>query len=477
MSRSIIFVLFAMTGALAEEHQSLAGFMQSVSLHRASEDGEARAEPKGHVLVSDASAGVAPDPQDPADLQSPSRIVQLGVRTSNYPPEIGQLNDIPPPVPNHDDSGGLFLYQIRRSSILLVSWLLIIMVVLYMIAPALYLHMARIILQTPRSELLANGCVLLYTVATITADIIIQTLHIRSGGKYNFHPSVMVFLVEFGKLGLNSILAMADYKQTRSCSPSDFFWTMRLMMIPAACFFTLNLIRFYALADGDLGEYRVFRSFDVVIVAGLWCVFFKRTLKVHEMVGVGLVTLSCVSLGLGSSILSGTVVRGPQTAIVLLMAFISSLGMVTNEMGFRSLPHLTLFTQNCALYVVSCTINLLYIFATIPLDEVLHGIDRLAVALLLVDVTLGLCVSCVLKYANAIIKQLATGWITPLEPLVGHWLVGTTLSPMSLGCTLIAGLGNVIYRMESTQEWGRGWKARLYGDDRGKEEARSKSER
>jgi len=247
-------------------------------------------------------------------------------------------------------------------------------------------------------------------------------------------------------------------------------------MIPAACFFTLNLIRFHALVDGDFSEYRVYRSFDVVIVAVLWCVVFKRTLKVHEVVGVGLVTLSCLSLGLGSSMLSGTSVRGWPTAVVLLMAFISSLGMVTNEMGFRSLPHLTFFTQNCAFYVVTCTINLLYIFATVPLDEVWNGIDRLAVALLTVDVALGLCVACVLKYANAIIKQLATGWITPLSPLVGHWLVGTALTPMSFGCTLIAGLGNVIYRMESTEVWGRDWKARLSCCYQGSNEARSKSE-
>jgi len=319
--------------------------------------------------------------------------------------------------------------------------------------------------------LLANGSVVLYTVATVTADIIIQTLHIRSGGKYDFHPSVVVFLSEFGKLGLNSILAMADYKQTRSCSP---IWTMRSMMIPAACFFTLNLIRFYALADGDLGEYRVFRSFDVVIVAVLWCVVFKKTLKVHQVFGVGLVTLSCVSLAVGSSISSGIAVRGWQTGIVLLMAFISSFGMVTNEMGFRSLPHLTLFTQNCSLYVVTCTINLLYIFATVPLDGMLHGIDRLVVALLIADVVLGTCVSCVLKYADAIIKQLASGWITPLEPLIGHWFVETTLTPMSVACTLIAGIGNVIYRMESTEEWGRNWKVKLCGT-RPEEDTASKS--
>jgi len=179
-----------LTFSIAEAFQPWA--RQSVAIKQ---DGEVRVEPK-----------------DPADLQSLSQLAQLGVTHSNHPPEkIGQLNEhIPPPLPTLDDSDGLFLYEIRLPSILKVAGLLSIMVLLFMAAPAVYHHLARILLQTPRDELLANGCVLLYTVATITVDIIIQTLLMRSGGKFGFHPSVMVFLAEFGKLGLNSILAMAD---------------------------------------------------------------------------------------------------------------------------------------------------------------------------------------------------------------------------------------------------------------------------
>jgi len=311
-----------------------------------------------------------------------------------------------------------------------------------------YMYRDRI-RDTPRNALFANCCVLLYTVLTISADIIMQLLHQQDGGKaYKFHPAVMVFLAEFGKLVLNGGLAIVDHKNTKLCSPNDFLTTLKLMTLPAVCFITLNLLRYHALASADLGEYRVFRSFDVVVVAVLWCVAFKKTLKVTQVVGVGLVTLSCISLAFGSAFASSTAVRGWQTAVVLAMAFISSLGMVTNEMGLRGLPHLSLFTQNCSLYLLTCSLNFIYILAVVPLGSVFDGLDRMAMVLLCVEVVLGMCVACVLKYADAIVKQLATGWITPLEPLIGHWFVGTPLTPISVFCTLLAGLGNVIYRME-----------------------------
>lgn len=319
-----------------------------------------------------------------------------------------------------------------------------------------YIYRERIV-QAPRSALLANGSVLLYSVLTITADILVQILHQNGGERgYKFHPAALVFFVEFGKLVFNAMAAAVDYKNTQLCSVSDFVTTMKLMTMPAACFVSLNIIRYYALASANLSEYRVFRSFDVVIVAILWCVAFKRSLKVTQLAGVGLVTLSCVSLAWGNAAIANQGVRLSQTALVLSMAFISSLGMVTNEMGLKALPHLSLFTQNCALYVVSCTLNFIGLLAVIRMDTIFDGIDRTAITLMCVDIGLGMCVACVLKYADAIIKQLATGWITPLEPLIGHFFVGTSLTPISVACTLLAGFGNVIYRMEPPAKFAAG---------------------
>jgi len=349
---------------------------------------------------------------------------------------------------------------------------LVMVVLLISCLAGSYIYRERI-LDTPRSVLFANSCVLLYTVLTISADIIMQLLH--GGNAYKFHPAVMVFLAEFGKLVLNGGLAIFDYKNTKLCSPNDFLTTLKLMTLPAVCFISLNLLRYHALASADLGEYRVFRSFDVVVVAVLWCLAFKRTLKVTQIVGVGLVTLSCISLAFGSAFASSTPVRGWQTAVVLVMAFISSLGMVTNEMGLRGLPHLSLFTQNCSLYLLTCSLNFIYILAFVPLGSFFEGLDGMAMVLLAVEVLLGMCVACVLKYADAIVKQLATGWITPLEPLIGHWFVGTPLTPISVFCTLLAGLGNVIYRMEPPRSAGAEGSASLPLCSRGGEPKARKS--
>mmetsp|Transcript_91399 Transcript_91399/g.158183 ORF Transcript_91399/g.158183 Transcript_91399/m.158183 type:complete len:110 (-) Transcript_91399:86-415(-) len=80
--------------------------------------------------------------------------------------------------------------------------------------------------------------------------------------------------------------------------------------------------------------------------------------------------------------------------------------------------------------------------------EIFRGMTNTTWAIIVLDACLGLCVACVLKLADAMVKQLASGWLAPLEPLVGHFVVGTPVTPNMVISTILAGAGSIIYRID-----------------------------
>merc|ERR1719171_1624600 len=86
------------------------------------------------------------------------------------------------------------------------------------------------------------------------------------------------------------------------------------------------------------------------------------------------------------------------------------------------------------------------------MKEVFKGMTNTTWAIIVADCFLGLCVACVLKLADAMVKQLASGWLAPLEPLVGHFVVGTPVTPLMVLSTILAGAGSIVYRLEPASE-------------------------
>jgi len=304
--------------------------------------------------------------------------------------------------------------------------------------------------NSSKGEMLASSCVLLYIVVTISADVLIRKFHQQAvNTTFQFSPAVVTTLVEVGKLIVMTVGAAVDWKNTCKCSLAEFGKTMQLMSIPAACFVTLNVVRYGALAGADLDQYRVWRSTDIIFVACLWFTMAKKTPQSKEIVGIVLVCLSCAMMSVThhqDKQSSGEI--SPVAIITIVaMALLSSLGLVLNEFGLKASTQLSLFVQSIALYLLTTVLNSVVVLATVPTGQIFQGISSPQMALIGLDVILGVCVACVLKYADAIVKQLAAGWLAPLEPLVGHFLVGTPVTPTMVFGTILAGAGSIIYKL------------------------------
>jgi len=308
--------------------------------------------------------------------------------------------------------------------------------------------------NSSKGELLATSCILLYIVVTISADVLIRKFHQQAViTTFLFSPAVITTLVEAGKLIVMIVGAAVDWKNTRKCSLAEFGKTMQLMSIPAACFVALNVIRYGALAGADLDQYRVWRSTDIIFVACIWFAMSKKTPQTKQIAGIGLVCLSCATMHVmhHQDKQSSGEISSVAIITIVSMALLSSLGLVLNDFGLKASTELSLFVQSIALYFLTTVFNSALVLATVPTVQIFQGIGSPQMALIGLDVILGVCVACVLKYADAVVKQLASGWLAPLEPLVGHFLVGTPVTPTMVFGTMLAGFGTIVYKLPETE--------------------------
>jgi len=241
---------------------------------------------------------------------------------------------------------------------------------------------------------------------------------------------------------------LVDWENTRKCTLAEFMKTMKLMSIPAACFVTMNILRYVCLAGADLDQYRVWRSTDTVFVACIWFAVFKKTPGFNQIAGIGLVVLSCAIMAMTHWDMKLTGEVAPIMAMVLL----ASVGLVLNEFGLKASTELSLFVQNMTLYFLTTVLNSAVVLATVPTGQIFQGINSPQIALVGIDVVTGVCIACVLKYADSIVKQLANGWLAPLEPLVGHFFVSTPCTPTMVFATMLAGAGTIVYRLPETSK-------------------------
>lgn len=293
--------------------------------------------------------------------------------------------------------------------------------------------------RAPPGELLASGAVLLYVLMTTACDIFIQVFYARGSDGYDFYPQVLVLLCELAKGTVCAGLAVA---LGCSCSRDDLAATARRMVVPALCFSYLNVMRFVALAEVHLGEYRVWRSADILFTAAFWVALGQRRLQQHQLAGIFLVFAACVVLSLDEYSHAGLW----ETLVVLSLALVGALGLVTNDLSFKA-DAVPFLVQNVVLYGLTSTVCGGLVAATVPLGAALTGVRGLVLAYLASEVAMGLCVACVLKYANALVKSMASTWLAPLGLVLGHYSVGTPLTVHTAGATVLAAAGNFWYRL------------------------------
>lgn len=331
-------------------------------------------------------------------------------------------------------------------------------------------HM-RISLQEPKSM---SGAVALltYLVLLVTLDLTIKREAERGGGHYATSPFLLVAAVELGKLIVTSTLHVRATLGSTSLSDEAGEHELdgvavkatahrvdaiqiALHMFPVALIFNVNnVLNLLVLSLVRLDAYAVWRNISILFNAIIWVWVLHKRLEVHRWVAITTCALGC---SFNSLTPDGRWDFDTAVVGVLLTAFLSSLASVLNEKVIKSpaASNFTLDQLNLILYSETLGLMLMglgsyYLAFRAQLHLSVSGLLSTftvgAWKIIVVQIALGLSVSRVLKYADAVAKTV----VGSLRDVVIVFLAPTLVSAtrfdlLSVGSACLVGLAGMIY--------------------------------
>jgi len=331
-------------------------------------------------------------------------------------------------------------------------------------------------LQSPES---AAGALALgvYLILLVALDLMIKH-EAESGrdGHHSFSPWLLTFLVECGKLVVSLLILWARRLYERlippaarsaaSSAPLDdesgrwAAWSLRLgpvlmRTVPQAALYGFNnCLVLYVLSIVRLDEYVIWRNTAILFNAIISVLILGRVIDGHRWFAV----LACMVGSLFNSFdAHGRISADLGVFGVILTAFLSSTGSVCSEGLLKSeaAAAFTIDELNIILYVL--TISMLLVGgimqpqADVPktlhaTQDALSSITRGGWAIVCMNVAVGLAVSRVLKYADAVAKTVVGSMrelvVVFLAPI---FVIQTQFDVLSVGSACMVGLAGVIY--------------------------------
>lgn len=255
------------------------------------------------------------------------------------------------------------------------------------------------------------GACAIYLVLSMTIDV---SINISSAGWSNFNPAVCVVLCESGKLLLT--LAMILFVKLFRTTSEGQHLPSRLDVLhfaPASLLFAVNnILLFNFIARVDIGTFALLRETGLCWVVMWWWVVFRVPLGLKRRLAI----VGLTALGLVSCTKPGTHLRLKDTwAIASPLA--SALGSVANEFALKR-THCGINVQNAITYTMCASFAVLYLLIA---DHSALSPARFAstfpsggAQIVVMQCMLGLTVSRILKYADAVTRQILTGFRAPL---------------------------------------------------------------
>ena len=282
----------------------------------------------------------------------------------------------------------------------------------------------------------------LVVVQTLVA--VIYRLAQRDGG-YPFAPLSALAMAELGKLAISAALHARACRATDE-APTAFFGrpTFRAhapkIAVLAVLYFVNNQLAFKLFLWADPTSINLIKSSAIAISALLWTVFFQRPIgPLHwatiavQMCGMAIVQYDQCA--------QHTLLALPVYGALFVAVFITALCGVWNELQLKSLP-LTLHEQNMALYAVGFALNLGGYVVQRVADPAYPGFFQgywgIGIVVILLNAVIGIVVTAVYKYADALVKTLASAITTIAVLFVSAALFHSPLTvSIVLGSTVV----------------------------------------
>jgi hypothetical protein len=295
----------------------------------------------------------------------------------------------------------------------------------------------------------AISSLVIYVTLLIASDTLISYTAQAHGGHYPWNPAMVVVLVEGAKLIVS--FSIYCYKASAVPYPLEISLASYMSLAAAAAVRLFPVAAIYAgnnclvyivLGQIELDSYVVWRNTTIFFNALLWTLILSRTLCKHQWAAIGFLMAGCC---LNSLETNGSMrdIIGYPVLIVLTSAFMSALAAVLNEAMLKAarFQQLGIDGLNCLLYGQTTFMLLAWILGYAAFEgrpvrnELPHlasQMDRSAVAIVAMQVALGITVSRVLLYSNTVAKTMAGSAREIIQVGIAPLFVTSRLDAISL---------------------------------------------
>lgn len=284
-------------------------------------------------------------------------------------------------------------------------------------------------------------------------------------------PLLIVLMVESGKLMLSAVSEghrQWQHAQEGPLKVPETSWAdireVVLRLLPVAALYSANnVLNLFVLSQMRLDAYVVWRNTAIFFNAIVWVWVFNRPLSSNKWMAVLLCTVGCSLNCLDSETLTFSAMD-PVTGLVVLTAFLSASAGVINERAIKSeaASKLSLDTVNALLYAQ--TVSFLFVscivlavrhraFDAAALRAIFGEVTWGALAIICVQIALGLSVSRVLKYADSVSKTVVACLREFATVAVAPFLIRNSRTDFdAFASAAIVGIAGLIYFVPTAPE-------------------------
>lgn len=281
----------------------------------------------------------------------------------------------------------------------------------------------------------------------------------QKDGVYSFSPQSSLVMSETIKTGLSAVYLFLETRDINAARASMRDQSSRPLVIHmtglAALYCFNNAIMFWLFAHADPGSISLIKS-GATIVSAVLMYFWRRfrlsiprwLVIVVQMLGLVVAQYDACK---GRSVLPPTVY-----GVLFLSLFNSSIANVWNEHVIKSFEFAGLAVKNIYLYAFGAVLNLFafwYYRYTVPdTPSFFQGYTIVAMLVVTSNAFIGIAMNAVYKYADALIKNLATTTTTVILLVISAWFFGGRSDVMVFIGASVVVAGTFLYFLLGSSE-------------------------
>jgi len=280
----------------------------------------------------------------------------------------------------------------------------------------------------------------------------------QTGSKYDYSPASAIVLAEIIKLLMS--IGM-DLYQTRSLTDTKnaFISCFKSHGIPIGILATMyainNQLTFFLYIWSDPATVTLFKSCSSFLTSFILCMVFNRTINTLQWKAIILQVFGLLITQLNPCTQMAALAFGTYIGI-FAATMLTTVSGVVNEYQVKSAPY-SINIVNTVLYVFGVVENsLLYAFFDAPgikkVSWFFEGYTPSVFLVVLANSVIGIAITLVYKYTDAIVKTFATACATCALIFISSWFFGLdALFTAYLGCIVVF-VSSHIFMVDAKQE-------------------------